>query len=359
MGQKEIKCPKCKESIMVDDSKEVCFCINCGEKIDLKKISLKKAPLDSDMYKDEHSINLSKLAKIEYDACNWYKAYEYYCQIFNSNPDNYEALFFKAISEIMSSDLYNLNSEICLNYIKQSWNLFGKTNPNSEKIFRQKRIMATEIYNSGIEKFNFSKNNFSKNETSQDKINLYLNDCEKCRQIFSYNVKFLQDYRMEEDKNLKKVYLDSIRNLNICIAELCKEYSCIVGFDYEKNKNVMSTCGIEDEFRQTLLESYEENVIVMNKYEPDYVPPEIHSTSKNNEGCYIATAVYGSYDASEVLALRDFRDNTLAKHLLGRIFIKVYYTLSPPVANWLKDAKKVNLLVKNILDKFVHRLSNK
>ena len=48
-----------------------------------------------------------------------------------------------------------------------------------------------------------------------------------------------------------------------------------------------------------------------------------------NSGCYIATAVYGSYDCNEVFALRKFRDEYLNKTFLGRIFIKVYYAISP------------------------------
>lgn len=74
-------------------------------------------------------------------------------------------------------------------------------------------------------------------------------------------------------------------------------------------------------------------------------------------GCYIATAVYGSYDAPEVLVLRSFRDQVLRKHWFGRCFIKAYYFLSPPIAERLKDARRINGLVRAALDRFVARLS--
>jgi hypothetical protein len=74
------------------------------------------------------------------------------------------------------------------------------------------------------------------------------------------------------------------------------------------------------------------------------------------EGCYIATAVYGSYESPEVLKLRKFRDNVLKKHMLGRLFIKTYYTISPTLANKLKKYPKINNKVKHILDKFVNKL---
>lgn len=48
------------------------------------------------------------------------------------------------------------------------------------------------------------------------------------------------------------------------------------------------------------------------------------SEKKKKEGCYIATAVYGSYDSPEVLELRKFRDATLRRSALGRCFIRTY-----------------------------------
>ena len=83
-----------------------------------------------------------------------------------------------------------------------------------------------------------------------------------------------------------------------------------------------------------------------------------HKTNKS-EGCYIATAVYGSYDAPEVMTLRRFRDETLRNSSFGRWFIRTYYRLSPPVAEKLKNAKRINAFVRSILDKWVERLNRK
>ncbi len=80
---------------------------------------------------------------------------------------------------------------------------------------------------------------------------------------------------------------------------------------------------------------------------------------KKKEGCYIATAVYGSYDAPQVMTLRRFRDETLRKTVLGRWFIRVYYRLSPPIAERLKNAKHINTFVRSILNKWVEKLNRK
>ena len=73
--------------------------------------------------------------------------------------------------------------------------------------------------------------------------------------------------------------------------------------------------------------------------------------------CYIATAVYGSYDAPEVRVLRRFRDEVLSKSVPGRAFIRSYYAVSPPVARRLENAGRVNRLVRRLLDRIVHRLN--
>lgn len=78
--------------------------------------------------------------------------------------------------------------------------------------------------------------------------------------------------------------------------------------------------------------------------------------TKKKTGCYIATAVYGSYDAPEVLILRSFRDNRLSKSLFGRAFIKIYYKVSPPIAVWMKDKTKINDTLKKILDFLINKL---
>jgi len=83
------------------------------------------------------------------------------------------------------------------------------------------------------------------------------------------------------------------------------------------------------------------------------------SSSSSSGGCYIATAVYGDYDAPEVITLRHFRDDTLASSALGRLFIKLYYKFSPSIAEWLKDKRQINRTVRRALDKMVSRLNNK
>ena len=81
------------------------------------------------------------------------------------------------------------------------------------------------------------------------------------------------------------------------------------------------------------------------------------STSGNSsDGCYIATAVYGSYDCPEVWTLRRFRDEVLRASVLGRLFIRSYYAVSPGLVRHLGSKPLFQKPVKMALDSFVSHL---
>ncbi|MBE6942172.1 MAG: hypothetical protein E7455_07825 [Ruminococcaceae bacterium] len=75
-------------------------------------------------------------------------------------------------------------------------------------------------------------------------------------------------------------------------------------------------------------------------------------------GCYVATAVYGSYDCPQVWTLRRFRDNTLAGTWYGRAFIKTYYTISPTLVKWFGQTNWFKKLWKKRLDRMVSNLQS-
>lgn len=87
--------------------------------------------------------------------------------------------------------------------------------------------------------------------------------------------------------------------------------------------------------------------------EPFSDTEKYESLSENKEGCYIATAVYGSYEAPEVLILRKFRDSTLKAYMGGRLFISTYYLISPSIAKMLNGKTWINSTIRKILDHFI------
>lgn len=92
------------------------------------------------------------------------------------------------------------------------------------------------------------------------------------------------------------------------------------------------------------------------KYDEKYSAPEINM--KNAEGCYVATAVYGSYDCPQVWTLRRFRDYTLAKSCYGRAFIYIYYAVSPNVVKLFGKNSLFKKFWKKPLDYMVKYLND-
>lgn len=76
-------------------------------------------------------------------------------------------------------------------------------------------------------------------------------------------------------------------------------------------------------------------------------------------GCYVATAVYGSYDCPQVWTLRRFRDYTLAKTWYGRAFIRTYYAISPTLVKWFGHTAWFKKMWKGKLDRMVANLNAK
>lgn len=82
----------------------------------------------------------------------------------------------------------------------------------------------------------------------------------------------------------------------------------------------------------------------------------ILTPKSSKSGCFIATAVYGCYDAPEVIVLRRLRDEILLKSFAGRLFVRFYYATGPAIASCLSHGSPVSRLVRSLLNRAVVRL---
>lgn len=87
------------------------------------------------------------------------------------------------------------------------------------------------------------------------------------------------------------------------------------------------------------------------------IPGSQITVDTSSGGCYVATAVYGSYDCPQVWTLRRFRDNTLAETWYGRAFIRTYYAISPTLVKWFGHTEWFKNLWKGKLDRMVANLN--
>lgn len=78
-----------------------------------------------------------------------------------------------------------------------------------------------------------------------------------------------------------------------------------------------------------------------------------HSSS---DGCFIVASAHGSYLASHLVTLRDFRDQYFLTNPIGKWFVKFYYRHSPPIADYIRVHKTPRTIVRSILTLIVYSI---
>jgi hypothetical protein len=69
--------------------------------------------------------------------------------------------------------------------------------------------------------------------------------------------------------------------------------------------------------------------------------------------CFIATAAYGTTMAEEIEVLREFRDEYLLTNPVGRLFVSLYYTSSPPLAQLVDQHEGLRAVTRIALEPII------
>ena len=102
--------------------------------------------------------------------------------------------------------------------------------------------------------------------------------------------------------------------------------------------------------------SYPADCILRVMPERTRMSAKASTASGSKNGCFVATAVYGSYDCPEVWVLRRWRDFSLLETKRGRAFVRVYYATSPRLMEILGHRAWFVTPTRRAIDVFVRRL---
>lgn len=139
-------------------------------------------------------------------------------------------------------------------------------------------------------------------------------------------IKLLEkSYSLDENESSLKALLGAIDAFHIHSSG----YS-----DYLKDETEITSCLVS--LRSSLVQKAQAAGIAINA-----APPA-------KSGCFIATAATGDYDHPKVLVLRSFRDEVLESYRLGRVFVRCYYKVSPPIALKIQSNEVIRMLILNV-----------
>lgn len=151
-------------------------------------------------------------------------------------------------------------------------------------------------------------------------------------------------------------YIDGYRTPDDSCAEIVKQVK-IVGQPTNLDINAQI-----DELAETICPFYMKDGVLRNgirfkvRNELRKLYPYCDALKEVNGGCYVATAVYGSYDCPQVWTLRRYRDYILAETWYGRAFIRTYYAISPTLVKWFGHTEWFKKMWKGKLDRMVANL---
>lgn len=327
---KAIVCEMCGSQDMVKQD-GVYVCQNCGTKYspdDAKKLMVEiSGSISVDNSKKVE--NYYQLARQAREANNKEDAAKYYDLIRQESPDDWEANFFAVYYSCMQTNIAgipNAASKIGDSAV-QAIRLVhkGKDNNNADRIIPQ---ITLSVMNAALTMRKATTDHY--NKYSGSGVSGVLND---------------RTARIEAIVNMLLQVGDTIESLYSANANLCKNEACSCW------KTAIDTFayGIYPANRETYYSK-------VRKYNPTYTPPA-EPKQVGSGGCYVATAVYGSYDCPQVWTLRRYRDYKLSETWYGRAFIRTYYAISPTLVKWFGKTEWFRNLWKPRLDRMVDRLN--
>jgi hypothetical protein len=336
---KAIVCEICQSNDLVKQE-GLFVCQHCGTKYspeDARKLMIDGPVEVTGAVRIDNSANLDKAlknARRARDDSNDELAAKYYLEVIDLDPDNWEAIFYNTYFTSMQCKIGQISSaaisinncvDTVLKLIKNHvYEESEKETAVTEMVTRTIQI-STMLYRAATNHYNGIDLQIQANYNQE-----YINNVSA-----TYNTMYFLGEQLEG------IFGD-------------KGYATSLAVEAWKTgiawHNSVMNLFADKKINKDLILRYAEKI---SKYDSTYQAPNV-----NTGGCYIATAVYGSYNCYNVLVLRRYRDNVLANKWYGRVFIYLYYVTSPTIVKLFKDTTWFNVIIKKKLDIIVNRLNN-
>ena len=333
---KPLTCEMCgSNNIIKQDGLFVCQ--HCGTKYSVEEA--RKMMIEGTVtVKIDTSDELEKLyqlARRAKDVNDIENAAKYYSMILIKDPRSWEATFYAVYYKIMgdrSVDVYTAYSSV-INSIETAFKLIKENivDKNEQiKVIEEIRLkciyLPPFLFEIAKNRYNSNKNTESQNSAVREMI-----------------------YASMLMYTLGNKIFNEFNNYPECCQSAA--YSWKSGVGYHKMAIPFMTSKEQKEGNKETIMLY---VSRIQEFDPSYEAPNVETG-----GCYIATAVYGSYDCPEVWTLRRYRDNTLARSWRGRMLIQLYYALSPTLVRRFGNTRWFKEIWKGKLDYMVSVLNGK
>ena len=337
---KRITCEMCGSTDLIKQD-GVFVCQNCGIKYsleDARKMMIEgTVDVTGSTVKVDTSgelANLYQIARRAKDDDNGENAAKYYDMILVKDPTSWEASFYVVYFKAMECKIAQIRSagisvgncvDTVLKLIKDN----VKNKEDQIKAVQEISIRCTFI--SGM-LYNGAKNHYNGID-AQIRGNYTQEMVDNCRAA--------RDIMYILGDNIDSIFGD-YEELHTVATSAWKD-------GITKHNGLMPNLA-QKESNISIIMSY---VSKVQKYDSSYQTPTINTGS-----CYIATAVYGSYDCPQVWTLRRYRDYTLAETWYGRAFIKTYYAISPTLVKLFGHTKWFKKIWKSRLDHIIAHLQS-
>lgn len=345
----QAKCTNCGANLEVDSTKEAAVCQYCNSAFIVEKainnytnyvtnhININTSGNTVNIIggdeKAENYLLLARRAKDNDDAEN---AARYYSLVLETRPDDWEATFYTTYYSVAQTKIGNIPSAA----VKLK-NCLGLV------IDLLKANHSESDCKKGIDEIH--------SKTTALCLMLYASYRNYFLQ-FRANANICQSYNLAVLAIVGVLYnLGNLVEMNFPgkeeytnIAVQCWKSGLTIRETFSSDSPVYCNTvpGDTKESVQKEVDTYAQKI---KQHDSSYVAPEV-------KGCFVATAVYGSYDCPQVWTLRRFRDDTLASTWYGRLFIRTYYAVSPTLVRWFGHTEWFKKFWKERLDKMVNNL---